>query len=217
MDDLLSNTEVNSLISTRRRSLSRAISLEIPSTFRPVGIAEPLRRLSSGFIRAFKPTDHEEYKSLDKSVQVCTIIRRCGRCAETHLPIRPVRMHSAISSSSSSMAEELSSCDDDDVMDMPPPNFDRIRQRRATLVAKTILNQLATQPRSSSIEDLITPITFPTNQRKKKPGDSLSIPVKCSVNVSTSPQKRNSQEEFTALSRQISALLVPSDDENEAN
>jgi hypothetical protein len=103
-------------------------------------------------------------------------------------------------------------------MDYPPPNLDRLRQRRATLVAKTIISQMASQSRSSSIDELIPPLTFFPPQRQRS-GDSSPVPVRCLVKVSSppipeSPRKRSdSLEEFTEISRQISALLTPSDDE----
>lgn len=222
-DDLLCNIDMNSYPTLdpnvfRQRHITRTKSLEQSSTVRPVGIAEPLRRLSTGFIRAFKSTD-DENKKVDKSVQVSTIIRRCGRCSETSLPIRPLRKHSVISSPSSSLSENNSSCEDDDVMDYPPPNLDRIRQRRATLVAKTIISQMATQPRSSSIDELIPPLTFPTDHRRRSRDTSpigVRFSIKSSPPLSDSPRKRgNSQEEFLEISKQISSLLIPSDDEND--
>jgi hypothetical protein len=207
---------------SRYQQVARTLSLDQPSTLRPIGIAEPLRRLSTGLIRAFKNNDIDDTGHADKSIQVSTIIRRCGRCAETSLPIRPVRKHSAISTSSSSMTDNSSSFDeDDDVMDFPPPNLDRIRQRRATLVAKTIINQLATQPRSSSIDELIPDFTFPVHQRHRA-AHVTPAPVKFSVNISSatppdSPPKRDSREEFAEISKQISSLLTPSDDETDLN
>lgn len=171
-------------------------------------------------IRAFKSNDIDDNGHADKSVQVSTIIRRCGRCAETSLPIQPVRKHSAISASS--MADSSSSFDeDDDVMDFPPPNLDRIRQRRATLVAKTIINQLATQPRSSSIDEYIPDFKFPKIQRHRST-DLPPVSVKYSVKILTptpphSPPKLDSQEEFAEISKQISSLLTLSDDESDLN
>jgi hypothetical protein len=196
------------------------MSVEQQLTLRPIGIAEPLRRLSTGLIRAFKNNEIDENKHLDKSVQVTTIIRRCGRCAEASLPIQPVRKHPVISSSSSSMTDTFSSYDDndDDVMDFPPPNLDRVRQRRATLVAKTIISQMATQPRSSSIDELMSPLGSRANQRLRT-ANSSPAEVTCSVQVSTSipPEslrKRNDSEvEFIELSRQISALITANDDD----
>jgi hypothetical protein len=202
------------------RHITRTISLEQPSTLRPIGIAEPLRRLSTGLIRAFTTNDKDEHKNLDKCVQVSTIIRRCGRCAETSLPIRPLRKLSPVSTSLSPMSNTSPSFDEDDIMEFSPPNLNRIRQRRATLVAKTIISQMATQPRSSSIEEFIPPFILPTDQRHRS-GDSSPISIRCSVKVSTSPppgsprKRENSQTEFLEISKQISALLTPSDDENE--
>jgi hypothetical protein len=192
---------------------------EQQTTVRPIGIAEPLRRLSTGLIRAFKNMDGDSDATLDKSVQVNTIIRSCGRCAGSTSPRLSFRKHNAISSSSSSMNENNSSCEEDDTMDFPPPNLDRMRQRRATLVAKTIINQMVTQPRSSSIDEFMPSLTFLRTQRQRTSNTSPSS-VTCSVKVSASsspeaPRKRkNSQEEFLAISKQISALLTPSDDEN---
>ena len=196
----------------------RTKSLERQPSRRPVGIAEPLRRLSTGFIRVLKNNDHDGAKTSDKGVQVSTIIRRCGRCADTRLPILPVRKHDAISTSSSSLNDSNSSCEDDDIMEFPPPNLDRIRQRRATLVAKTILTQLASQSRSS-LDDQVPPLTFLSTQRSRtmEPPSALA---RCSVIVSAptspaAPRKQSTNEiEFSDISKQISALLVPSDDDN---
>jgi hypothetical protein len=182
-----------------------------------------LRRLSTGFIRAFTINDAEN-QTLDKSVQVSTIIRRCGRCSEINLPIRPIREHDVLSTSTPSTTDYSSSCEEeDDIMDFPPPNLERMRQRRATLVAKTIINQMATQPRSGSIDELMPPFKFPTHQRCRSGDSSPPIAVRCSVKVSTptppdlSPKRRDSQAEFLEISKQISALLTPSDDENEGS
>ncbi len=222
-EDLLSNTDMNSSpVFFRHQHLTRTKSLEQSSAFRPIGIAEPLRRLSTGFIRAFKTTnDNDENKKVDKSVQVTTIIRRCGRCAETSLPIQSIRQHSILSPSVSPMTDYSSGCEDDDIMELPPPNLDRIRQRRATLVAKTIISQMATQPRSSSIDELMSPLTFLRSPQSRS-GDVSPVSVRCSVKVSTSPpppdtprKRSNSQAEFLEISKQISALLTISDDENE--
>ncbi len=225
-NDSITTTDLSHLpflegVRPRRPSLSRAISLDQSSTLRPIGIAEPLRRLSTGLIRAFKSNENDEDKHLDKSVQVTTIIRRCGRCAEVNLPIRPVRQHSTLSISSASMTDNNSSCDEDDVMDYPPPNLDRIRQRRATLVAKTIISQMATQPRSSSIDELISPLTLRSSQRQRS-GDSSPTPMRYSVKISSTPppsdspnRRKNSEEQFSEISKQISSLLTPSDEENE--
>lgn len=223
-EEFLSNIDLNSSlipekIFSRQKHLLRTRSLDQYSTYRPVGIAEPLRRLSTGFIRAFKTNDNDENKKVDKSVQVTTIIRRCGRCAETSLPIQPLRMHSLISTRSSSMSENNSSVEDDDIMDFPPPNLDRLRQRRATIVAKTIINQLATQPRSSSIEEFIPPLTFSTEHRRRS-RDASPIMIRSSPPPSSdSPIRKrgNSQEEFLEISKQISSLIIPSDDEEEHN
>ncbi len=223
-DDLLIDTDMNSNPMaesglSQNRQLIRTKSLEQQMPLRPVGIAEPLRRLSTGILRTLTSGDNDSNKNLDKSVQVSTIIRRCGRCAESVLPILPVRKRSVISTSSSSMTDNSSGCDEDDTMDFSPPNLDRIRQRRATLVAKTIINQMATQPRSSSIDELVPPLAIIKNPRHRSSNSSPSS-VTCSVKVSasTSPEiprkNEGNQEEFSKLSKQIAALLTPSDEEN---
>ena len=90
-DDILATTDLNSypvltlepVPSRQQQRLPRALSTttEQPAVLlnRPVGIAEPVRRLSGGIIRAFKFSEGDT--STDKSVQVNTIIRSCGRCA----------------------------------------------------------------------------------------------------------------------------------------
>ncbi len=225
-DDFLANSDGNSLsipdsFSSCHQHLTRAASIDQSSNLRPIGIAEPLRRMSMGLILALKSNDIDDNRYADKSIQVSTIIRRCGRCAETSVPIRPVRKLSAISTSSSYTTDNSSSLDedDDDVMDFPPPNLDKLRQRRATLVAKTIINQLATQPRSSSIDELIPDFTFPKTRRYGTT-NAPPVSVKYSVNISSStpprsPPRRDSQVEFAEISKQISSLLTPSDDEND--
>ena len=141
-----------------------------------------------------------------------TIIRRCGRCAETSLPIRPMRKHNAISSSSSSLTDYNSNCEDDDVIDFPPPTLDRIRQRRATLVAKTIINQLSTQPRSS-IDELLPPYLSPNKQRTRSMDAS---PVSPKIQISPSSRSHSPhREEFSQIAKKISSLLTPTDDDNE--
>lgn len=203
---------------------------------RPIGIAEPVRRLSGGlFIRAYKNAEGDT--NTDKSVQVNTIIRSCGRCAgATASPatsMLSVRKHNAITSNTpSSPGETSSGCEDDDTLSpaLPPPNLDRLRQRRATLVAKTIINQMATQPPASSIDEPMPSLTLLSTQRYR-PTDPPTppvqapiptpVPVKYTTKITTSspppesPRKRGvSQEEFLEISKQISSLLTPSDDEN---
>jgi hypothetical protein len=136
-----------------------------------------------------------------------------------------VRKHSAISSATpSSPGEASSGCEDDDIISpaaLQPPNLDRLRQRRATLVAKTIINQMATQPLSSSIDEPMPSLTLLGAQRHR-PADtpSLSVSFKSPTIKTTSPppespRKRGvSQAEFLEISKQISSLLTPSDDEN---
>ncbi|CAF1104665.1 unnamed protein product [Adineta ricciae] len=199
--------------------IPRAKSAEQQSSLRPVGIAEPFRRLSTGIIGRLKSIEGETESHLDKSVQVTTIIRRCGRCADSTLPILPVRKHSVISTSSSSIADSSSGPEDDEAVNYPPPNLDRIRQRRATLVAKTIINQMATQPQTSSIDDALPSLALLPNSRRRAV-NSAPNSVTCSVKVSASPSPELprkyevNQEEFSQLSKQIAALLTPSDDEN---
>lgn len=193
---------------------------------RPIGIAEPVRRLSGGLIiRAFKKSDDDT--NTDKSVQVNTIIRSCGRCAgSTASPatsMLSLKKHSAMSSNTpSSPGETSSGCEDDDVMSsaLAPPNLDRLRQRRATLVAKTIINQMATQPPALSVDEPMPSLTLLTAQRHRPTEPPPPIPVKYSSKITSSPppespRKRGvSQEEFLEISKQISSLLTPSDDEN---
>lgn len=195
------------------------------SISRPIGIAEPVRRLSAGLIiRAFKRSDDDTNN--DKSVQVNTIIRSCGRCAGSSLASTSsgmaVKKHSAMSSSPSSPGEMSSGCEDDDVMpqSLQPPNLDRLRQRRATLVAKTIINQMATQPPVSTIDEPMPALTLLVAQRHRSSDPSASSSMKHLAKKPVSPppepsRKRGvSQEEFLEISKQISSLLTPSDDEN---
>ena len=192
---------------------------------RPVGVAEPLRRLSGTLIiRALKASKAEGDTSTDKSVQVNTIIRSCGRCAgagpSAGNSLLSVRKHGAISSSPSPTGDMSSGCEDDDVSaSLPPPNLDRLRQRRATLVAKTIINQMATQPSVLSTDEPMPSLAHLSNQRLR-PSDAPPVAFKYSVKATLSPpveepRKRGpSQEEFLEISKQISSLLTPSDDEN---
>ena len=230
-DDILATTDLsaNPLSSTetilsRQQRLPRTLSntIEQPSTSinRPVGIAEPVRRLSSGIIRAFKLSEGDT--STDKSVQVNTIIRSCGRCAGSiaspATSVLSLRKHSALSTTPSS-GDVSSGCEDDDVLSpgLAPPNLDRLRQRRATLVAKTIINQMATQPPISSTDEPMPSLTLSTAQRHRPTDGPPPVSFKHSTKLSTSPEtprKRGvSQEEFLEISKQISSLLTPSDDE----
>ncbi|CAF3246911.1 unnamed protein product, partial [Rotaria sp. Silwood2] len=221
-DDFLANNETNSYpasdnVFSRHQYVTNVIALEQPSTARPIGIAEPLRRLSTDLIRVLKSNDSKDEKTLNKSVQVSTMIRRCDRCAESPLSSLPVRKTCHFSPSSSSVTDNSSSCEDDDVMEFPPPNLDRIRKRRATQVAKTIINQMATQPRLSSIDEFISPLGVPSKQRHRAQG-LPPVSVRCSVKVSRSPSLEStrkcetSQKEFSELSKQISSLLTSHDD-----
>jgi hypothetical protein len=134
-----------------------------------------------------------------------------------------VRKHSAMSSArSSSPGEGNSGCEDDDIMSpaLPPPNMDRLRQRRATIVAKTIINQMATQPPALSIDEPMPSLTLLTAQRHRPTDQPPQVSFKLSAKKAASPppetsRKRGvSQEEFLEISKQISTLLTPSDDEN---
>jgi hypothetical protein len=194
---------------------------------RPIGVAEPLRRLSGTLIiRSLKPSTADGDTSTDKSVQVNTIIRSCGRCAgagpSAGGSMLSVKRHGAISSSPSPTGDMSSGCEDDDASPaLPPPNMDRLRQRRATLVAKTIINQMATQPAITSIDESMPSFAHHlTNQRLRPASDSPPVSFKYSVKASGIPpieeaRKRGpSQAEFLEISKQISSLLTPSDDEN---
>jgi hypothetical protein len=238
-DDILAITDLNSYpisgstsdnMLSRHQRLARKLSgtpeLLPVSAPRPIGIAEPVRRLSSGLIiRAFKNSEGDT--NTDKSVQVNTIIRSCGRCAGSNpspaTSMLSVRKHSAMSASPSSPGDTSSGCEDDDVMPsaLKPPNMDRLRQRRATLVAKTIISQMATQPPVSSIDEPMPSLTLLTAQRHRSadlppPVSSKYSPKKTASPPSPdAPRKRGvSQEEFLEISKQISSLLTPSDDEN---
>ena len=65
-------------------------------------------------MRSWKGADVETECHSDKSVQVNTIIRSCGRCAGSLSPMITMRKHSNLTSASSSIAGNNSSCDDDD-------------------------------------------------------------------------------------------------------
>ncbi|CAF2382083.1 unnamed protein product [Rotaria sp. Silwood2] len=237
-DDILATTNHNSqpisgltsesILSRQQRS-SRTIPYAFEqistSVIRPVGIAEPVPRPSTGLIiRAFKNSESDT--NTDKSVQVNTIIRSCGRCAGSSpspsTSLLSVRRHSAMSASSLSPGETSSGCEDEDTISpaMPPPNLDRLRQRRATLVAKTILNQMATQPPILAVDEPMPSLTLLTAQRHRPMDASSSVLPKYSttklanIPSATSRKRDFSQEEFSEISKQISSLLTPSDDEN---
>ncbi|CAF4396050.1 unnamed protein product, partial [Rotaria sordida] len=127
-DDILATTNHNSqpiLAATSESILSRqqrvirtasysSESISTP-TPRPIGIAEPVPRLPSGLIsRAYKSPESDT----DKSVQVNTIIRSCGRCAgSSPSPSRSllsVRRHSVISPTPLSPGENSSGGEDED-------------------------------------------------------------------------------------------------------
>ncbi|CAF3705987.1 unnamed protein product [Rotaria socialis] len=236
-DEILAMTNHNShpismstseLLFSRQRRLTRSMSI-IPEQLttsapaRPVGIAEPVRRVSSSLIiRAFKNSDIDT--NTDKSVQVNTIIRSCGRCAGSTptTSVLSVRKHHVVSSSPSSPGEVSSGCEDDDVLSptLSPPNLDRLRQRRATLVAKTIINQMATQPATLSTDEHVPSLTLLTAQRHRPSEASTSASSRYSATklLNTPGEKTHkrefSHEEFSEISKQISSLLTPSDDEN---
>jgi hypothetical protein len=237
-DDILATTDINSHSVSmpssefRQHRLLHALStnsfeVQQPTSIsRPMAAIEPLRRLSGSLIiRALKTSGVVGETSTDKSVQVNTIIRSCGRCAGSisspASSLLSLRRHNAISASSSSPGETSSGCEDDDIMSpaLPPPNLDRLRQRRATLVAKTIISQMATQPPPSSVDEPMPSLTLLTAQRHR-PTDAPPVSFKHSVRTASntspeSPRKRgHSQEEFLEISKQISSLLTPSDDEN---
>ncbi|CAF3390746.1 unnamed protein product [Rotaria sp. Silwood1] len=221
-DDFLENNEINSYpasesVVSRQQYITNIISLEQSSTTRPIGIAEPLRRISTDLIRVLKTNDNNDEKTLNKSIQVNTVIRRCDRCAELPLSSLPLRKARHLSTSSSPVTDNSSSCEDDDIMEFPPPNLDRLRKRRATQVAKTIINQMGIQPRLSSIDEFTLPIGLLPKQRQHSPASS-PVSVRCSVKVSRSPSLEstckceNSHKEFSELSKQISSLLTSHDD-----
>ena len=80
-----------------------------------------------------------------------------------------LRKHIALSTTPSSPGETSSGCEDDESLSpaLPPPNLDRLRQRRATLVAKTIINQMATQPPVSNVDEPMPSLTLLTAQRHR--------------------------------------------------
>ena len=192
---------------------------------RPVGVAEPVPRVSSGLIiRAFK--NSEQDTNTDKSVQVNTIIRSCGRCAgstpSSTISMVPVKKHNALSKSAL-LSDETNSDDEDDdstLLASAPPNMDRLRQRRATLVAKTIINQMATQPSTLSFDEPMPPSTLLTAQRYRSTNSPLIVSSKGSTGKVIDPSfeksctRYTSQEEFSEISRQISSLLTTNDDED---
>ena len=223
-DDFLANNDMNSCpilesSCSRYRYLTNGISSENHSALRSIGISEPLRHVTTDHIRVLSYSDNKTNKSLNKSVQVSTTIQRCDRCTELSLLRISDRKLSTTSTSQLSTADHSSSCDDDDTTEFPARNLDQIRQRRATLVAKTIINQLATQPRSASIDRLISPLTSPSNQRHRS-APTTPILVRYSVKVSRSPSFETShtseqhQKEFSEVSNQISSLLILKDSES---
>ncbi|CAF1433104.1 unnamed protein product [Rotaria magnacalcarata] len=224
-DDSLVDNDINYYPSSesmfsRHPYIPNSTLSEQQSSVRPIGVAEPLRRLSTDLIRVLKNSESNDDTKLHKGTQVTTIIRRCNRCAESPLPVLPIRKHSLVSNSSSSVTDNSSSCEeDDDAMELPLPNLDRIRKRRATLVAKTIINQMATQSRSSSIDEFISPFTLLSKQRHRSAG-TPSTPVRCSVKITLSPSLESSrkfdynQSKFSEISQQISSLVASHEDLN---
>ncbi|CAF4751129.1 unnamed protein product [Rotaria sp. Silwood1] len=237
-DDILATTNHNSQpisgltlesILSRQQRVARTISNASEqistSAIRPVGIAEPVPRPPTGLIiRAFKNSESDT--NTDKGVQVNTIIRSCGRCAGSSpspsTSLLSVRRHSAMSPSQLSPNENNSGCEDEDTLSpaVPPPNLDRLRQRRATLVAKTIINQMATQPPILSVDEPMPSLTLLTAQRYRPIDATSSVSSKYSTTKlantpsATSRKRDINQEEFSEISKQISSLLTPSDDEN---
>ena len=223
-DDFLANNDTNSCStlessSSQYRYLSDEISSKYRSALRPVGIAEPLRRVSTDFIPMLSFNDNNGNKSLNKSVQVNTTIPWCDRCTGSSSLRMPSRKHSTTSSSLLSMIDQSSSCDDDDTTEFPARNLDRIRQRHATVVAKTIINQLAVQQRSASVNRLVSPLT-PLTGRCHRSTAITPTSVRCYVKVSRSPSFEDShtteqlQKEFSEVSNQISSLLISKTDES---
>ena len=193
---------------------------------RPIGVAEPLRRSSGSLIVRTSKTGiaGESEKNTDKSVQVNTIIRSCGRCAGA-APLAAssslsVKRHSAITSAPSSTGDLSSAGEDDELSPaLAPPNLDRLRQRRATLVAKTIINQMATQPSlTASDEQIRTPIVHIATQRARSSAEPMTKTLKFTVTpaepATINEKTSNNQSEFLEISKQISSLLAPSDEEN---
>ncbi|CAF3383244.1 unnamed protein product [Rotaria sp. Silwood1] len=237
-DDILATTNHNSqpilgltsesILSRQQRAartISNASEQILTSAIRPVGIAEPVPRPPTGLIiRAFKNSESDT--NTDKGVQVNTIIRSCGRCAGSSpspsTSLLSVRRHSAMSPSQLSPNENNSGCEDEDTLSpaVPPPNLDRLRQRRATLVAKTIINQMATQPPILSVDEPMPSLTLLTAQRYRPIDATSSVSSKYSTTKlantpsATSRKRDINQEEFSEISKQISSLLTPSDDEN---
>ncbi|CAF0952544.1 unnamed protein product [Didymodactylos carnosus] len=111
---------------------------------------DPLRRLSAGLlIRALKslPGDTDNF-TIEKSVQVNTIIRSCGRCSGannffSNIASASVKKHSPVTAVIASIEKPSS------LLPMTleaPPSMENLRRRRATLVAQTIINQMVQQP-----------------------------------------------------------------------
>ncbi|CAF0883099.1 unnamed protein product [Didymodactylos carnosus] len=110
---------------------------------------DPLRRLSTGLLmRAFKsfPGDANNF-TVEKSVQVNTIIRSCGRCSGANnffsntTSLSNIKKHSP-----ATVTTSIETSADPSPMTLEvPPSMERLRKRRATLVAQTIINQMAIQ------------------------------------------------------------------------
>jgi len=189
-------------------------------TNRPIGVAEPLRRSSGSILHRTTKNGIvvEREKSTDKSVQVNTIIRSCGRCAGSALSGSSLKLHNAISSATSSTGDLTStgSPDDGDMSpSLAPPNLDRLRQRRATLVAKTIINQMATQPSFTvNDEQKVAPVVHIATQRARSSAEPTMKAFKFEITPAAPSSTSTNTNEFSEISKQISSLLVPSDEES---
>ena len=237
-DDILATTNTTSrriLVVSSESSLSRQEQLLGTSlnsfeqmsvmNARWVDAAEPVHRVSNDlFIRAFNNSENDT--NIDKSVQVNTIIRSCNRCAgstsSSTISMASVIKHNAISSLALPSDGSNFSGEDNNptLFALKPPNMDRLRQRRATLVAKTIINQMATQPSTLSFDEPMLPSTLLTDQcyRSNKPSLILSSKDPTSKVVDSSFEKSDkrdtNEEEFSQISRQISSLLAANDDKD---
>ena len=182
--------------------LSNPLSSQDISTNDESEIIVPMRTLSNSFIRTIKNHEHEYRLTLDKHIQVNTVIQSCSRCNSA---LRTFPIHRRYSnpsvSSAISLVDPASSCEDEDdggfddssssLFLMPLPKLDQVRQRRATMVARTILNQIHHQSRSDSI-DRMTSLTR----------DSSPMKVKCSIKVVPSNEYgKNKQSGSSIISK----------------
>ena len=221
-DSALSRTQRSSRASSTNLSDS-STTLVSNYTVRPIGVAEPQRRASATIIIRSIKSPVEGDLGNHKSVQVNTIIRSCGRCAGSSpspgSSLLSLRKHHAISSSPSP-GDLSSGCEDEDTSPtLAPPNLDRLRQRRATLVAKAIIHQMATQPSMSAADEAMPSSLVHLATQRARSSETSSVSLKHATRPTSSaspesPKKRHNQEEFLEISKQISSLLTPSDDEN---